>query len=94
MEFLSFSTLGQWSLHKALNPPKDADAPDNKPFKSYNSRTASGQLPVDRGTKGSLHNFGGGQRPKPKTKQDPANWGKPAHPVDSVYEDVNPGSGE
>lgn len=94
-EYLAFNKCGQWELHKATNfndanenPPK-AVAP-GKPYKVFRGAALNGDLHEDSGQKGSLHDFNGGTRPKNQT-----NWknaGKPEHPVDSVYEERNPGS--
>ena len=95
MEYLKIFDNGQWELKKVYgDAPRSADAPNNKPFKSYSSATATGQLHEDRGTKGSLHSFGQGKHPKPEGVQARRNWAKPPHNEDSVYEDENPGAGE
>lgn len=92
MEYLTFNAGGQWDLRKASgDEPRSTDAVGNKPFKSFSSATATGQLHEDRGTKGQLHNFGGGNRPKVEGALSPKNWGKPSHNEDSVYADQNPG---
>jgi hypothetical protein len=99
-EYLSFNTAGQWELHKSTNPrtgddnpPKDMDKPGNKPFQVYHGNAMVGSLHADHDTRGELHDFGGGIRPK----ADRVNWknaGKPAHPTDSMYSERNPGVGE
>jgi hypothetical protein len=95
VEYLKIFDNGQWELKKVYgDPPKTADAPSNKPFKSYSTATATGQLRVDRGTQGELHNFNGGAHPKPAGVESARHWGKPAHNEDSEYADQFPGSGE
>lgn len=96
-EYLAFSKSGQWELHKATNdhtsdqtPPKSPEP--GKPYKVYRGAALNGDLHVDHGQKGSLHDFNGGAKPK----EDKVNWknaGKPARPLDSVYEERNPGYG-
>ena len=95
MEYLTFNSGGQWDLHKSYgNPPKDEGTPNNRPFKSYSTSTADGQLREDRGTQGSLHIFGQGKHPKPEGVQARRNWAKPPHRTTSEYADEFPGSGE
>jgi hypothetical protein len=94
MEYLTFAQNGQWTLHKALTDPKDADMPGNTPHRSISASTREGRLPEDRGTRGALHDHGGGKRPKPAHLVGRRKWGKPTHLVDSVYEDQNPGVGQ
>jgi hypothetical protein len=94
MEYLSFAKNGQWTLHKALDAPKDMDKPGGKPFKSYSQATQEGRLRDDRGTQGALHDFGGGKRPKPAHLIGRKTWGEVSHRVDSVYADTNPGVGQ
>jgi hypothetical protein len=97
MEYLALSANGQWSLHKNTND-HDADsvAPhtaDTRPYEVFQGHSMTGQLAVDHGSQGTLHDFGGGSRPKAEhTKQ--ARIGQPNHPVDSMYSDRHPGDGE
>ena len=96
MEYLNFSPLGQWTLCKATapdsadeEPPKDEGSPTGRKYKVYHQKL--GELHEDRGTKGSLHDFGGGTRPKQKP-----NWrhvGKIPRKLPSVYDDRHPGVG-
>jgi len=90
MEYLSFNKSGQWELHKA--EPKSDYKPGNKPFKVFNGAALSGDLHEDRGNKGTLHNFGGGSRPKNQTNWQ--NVGKPSKDNQSVYTERNPGVGD
>lgn len=95
MEYLKIFDNGQWELKKVYgDPPKSADAPGNRPYKSFTNATATGQLREDRGTKGQLHNFGAGKHPKPEGVESARHWGKPSHEMDSEYADQFPGSGE
>lgn len=95
MEYLTFNNGGQWDLRKSYGePPKSMDKPGNKPFNSYSNTTLNGQLREDRGTRGQLHSFGQGNKPKPEGVKATRNWAKPAHQVDSEYADENPGVGE
>ena len=81
-EYLSFNKCGQWELHKA-----------DKPFKVYSGQAITGELHEDRGEGGMLHNFGGGKRPK-AARVNWENAGKPAHNMDSVANERNPGVGD
>jgi hypothetical protein len=95
MEYLKFSSLGQWTLCKAamLTEPKDDYTTHDKKYKVYGGAARHGQLHEDHGDKGALHNFGGGKHPKAGR----INWekvGKPLHPVHSVYTERNPGAGD
>ena len=82
MEYLRLSNLGQWTLCKTAA----------KPFKVYGGSTISGELHEDHGQKGTLHNFGGGQRPKPSWNKRWVN--KPVvHREPSVAAERNPGLG-
>lgn len=94
MEYLTFSQLGQWTLHKVeeKEPPKSDYTPTDKPFKTYNESSMRGELHEDFGQKGSLHNFGGGKRPKSSWNHRTA--GKVSHLMESVYNERNPGIGD
>jgi hypothetical protein len=97
-EYLSFNKSGQWELHKATSPSDGVDKPPKSDYKSgskqykvFDGQAKDGNLHADHGTKGSLRDFGGGQRPKQ------INWknaGKPAHTMESVYNERNPGDGD
>lgn len=96
MEYLSFQKNGQWDLHKTTND-RDAEtvAPhtaDTRPFNVFQGHSMTGELHTDHGTQGSLHDFGGGIRPKAEHTKI-SRIGKPIHPVDSMYSDRNPGIG-
>ena len=98
-EYLSFNSLGQWELHKAIGdagslmaPPKDEGVPGNKPFKVFRGKALTGELHEDFGQRGALKDFGGGKRPK-ANKINWKNVGKPHKNVDSVYDERNPGVG-
>lgn len=98
-EYLAFSKSGQWELHKATNdhtgdqsPPKSEGKPGNKPYQVYRGAAINGDLHTDHGQKGTLHDFNGGAKPKNGT----VNWknaGKPPKPLDSAYDERNPGVG-
>lgn len=83
MESLTFNSGGQWSLHKSSDP--DADN-----FNSYSQHTKDGSLPVDRGTKGMLHNVGNVRAQKHTSPEKMA--GKVPQPVRSADDANNPGS--
>lgn len=94
-EYLSFNKGSQWELHKATNF-NDADnvqpKAGGKPFKVFRGNAMTGELHEDHGTRGELHDFNGGVHPKAQR----INWknvGKPNHPVDSMYSEINPGVG-
>ena len=96
-EYLAFSKSGQWELHKATNdhtsdqtPPKSPNP--GKPYQVFRGATLNGDLHQDNGTKGSLRDFNGGARPK-ENKVNFKNADKLSHPLDSVYEERNPGDG-
>lgn len=97
MEFLKFNTLGQWSLHKSLRPVKQpapfttARPVVDKPYQVYGGASVNGALHEDHGQKGTLHNFGGGKRPKNAYNKRTA--GKPKHSEHSVNSERNPGQG-
>jgi hypothetical protein len=94
MEYLSFAPNGQWTLCKATTETgalKRPVAEDGKPFHSISTSTELGNLPQDRGQRGTLHNFNQGKRPKPPSKLSPRKWGQPTHNVGSAYENQNPG---
>ena len=96
MEHITFAKNGQWSLHKAepLRQPKGVEgSPADKPYKTYASSNREGDLPEDHGQKGTLHNFGQGKRPKPESHRDQKKATTPAHPMNSVFEARNPGTG-
>lgn len=97
-EYLTFNKCGQWELHKATSTndavdkePKSDYKPGSKQYKVYGGQAKDGNLHADYGTKGSLRDFNGGTRPKQ------TNWknvGKPAHDMESVYNERNPGDGD
>ena len=89
MELLKIAANGQWSLVKAGSPEYRQD-PDNN-FLSYRSRTLEGQLPVDHGTKGQLHNNGNKRAPRQTSKE--RMEGKVPTPISSAHDDNNPGVG-
>lgn len=96
MEYLALSANGQWTLHKNTND-HDADsvAPHTaqaRPFNAYQGHAMSGTLNVDHDTRGELHDFGGGTRPKAEHTA-PRRVGKPVQPEDSMYSDRHPGDG-
>ena len=97
MEYLTFNPQGQWTLHKAaiVEPGtlKDPTGPSKKPpFHSITTSTEQGQLPEDRGQRGTLHNFNQGKRPKPSHLMGRRKWGEPTHRVANAYENQNPGT--
>jgi hypothetical protein len=109
MEYLSFTALGQWSLHKALDnaasralqetgtlkdPTKGQLGTPGRPFRSVATSTEEGRLPEDRGQRGALHDFNQGKRPKPSHLMGRRKWGQPTHRVASAYENQNPGVGQ
>ena len=81
MEYLKLTSLGQWTLCKAID----------KPYKVYGGKSTTGELHEDFGQKGALHNFGGGKRPKNAYNKRTA--GKPFHPEHSVASERSPGLG-
>jgi len=85
MEYTKFNALGQWELCKAAGPTYD------KPYKVYGGSSVTGELHQDFGAKGSLHNFGGGKRPKNAYNKRTA--GKVSHPEHSVVSERSPGLG-
>ena len=81
-------------MHKALptsEHPYGAAPKVDKPYKVYGGKALTGELHEDFGSKGSLHNFGGGHRPKNAYNKRTA--GKVARPVHSVASERNPGLG-
>jgi len=102
MEYLKVADNGQWSLHKSVDITKPlsaqpvnsfATAPKvDKPYKVYGGKTLTGELHEDRGQKGSMRNFGGGDRPKNAYNKRTA--GKPFKEEHSVTAERNPGLGE
>jgi len=95
MEYLTFNSGSQWSLHKALQPegqssPRSEGLYPDADYKVY--RNVTGQLHEDHGQKGSVHGNPGNKR-APKQGQARRNWGKPATAVRSLAADINPGLG-
>lgn len=99
-EFLTFSSLGQWTLNKSAKPPYSSPEggqstpriqgePDND-FRAYRSTT--GQLREDHGTKGQLHGSPGNKR-APKQGLPTKLHGKPAQLLPSSAANNNPGLG-
>lgn len=78
-EYLSFNKSGQWELHKAT------------PHKVYGGQAKDGNLHEDHGTKGSLHGYGSGNVARAIDWKDAA---KPAHHMESVANERNPGVGD
>lgn len=96
MEYLTFNKSGQWELHKSTNAndgtdkePK-SDYKNGKQYQVFRGNTVTGELHEDRGQKGTLHDYGGGVRPK---QINWANVGRVGKPVESVYNERNPGVG-
>jgi len=89
MELLKIAANGQWSLVKAGSPEYRQD-PDNN-YLSYRSRTLTGELPVDHGTKGQLHNVGNVRAPRKNSESK--MQGKVPTPTSSAHDDNNPGVG-
>ena len=94
MEYLSFNSAGQWSLHKSspeggISTPRDYSEPGND-FKAYSN--VSGQLHEDHGQKGSIHGAPGNKR-APKQGKSPRNWAKPATRLPSAAANTDPGLG-
>ncbi len=97
-EYLTFNKSGQWELHKATNAndgtdkePKSDYKPGSKQYKVFRGAAMRGDLHEDHGQKGTLHDHGGGQRPKA------INWknvGRPGKDEASVYNERNPGVGD
>jgi len=81
-EYLSFNKSGQWELHKAAI---------DKPFKVFSGQAKDGNLHEDHGTKGSLR---GGMSSGRKKGINWENAGKPAHNMESVANERNPGVGD
>jgi hypothetical protein len=100
MEYLAFTPNGQWTLHKATQEEGTLKQPvsqpelgnPKRPFHSISTSTEQGNLPEDRGQRGTLHNFNQGKRPKPSHLTGRRKWGEPTHRVGSAYENQNPGS--
>jgi len=92
MEYTKFNSFGQWTLHKSVEHPYGATPKVDKPFKVFNGKGKTGELHEDHGQKGTLHDFGGGHRPKPTWNK--RNIDKVPHPVHSVQTERNPGLGE
>lgn len=83
MEYTKFNALGQWELCKAKV---------DKPYEVFGGKSVTGELHVDHGQKGALHNFGGGKRPKPSWNKRHIIQPTP-HPEHSVVAERNPGLG-
>ena len=81
-EYLSFNKSGQWELHKSA---------DKQPFKVFSGQAKDGNLHEDHGTKGSLR---GGMSSGRKKGINWENAGKPAHNMESVANERNPGVGD
>ena len=85
MEYTKLNALGQWELCKAK-----AD----KPYEVFGGASVNGELHEDHGQKGTLHNFNGGDRPKPKGVWNKRHVIQPTpHPEHSVASERNPGLG-
>jgi len=99
-EYLAFNKSGQWELHKATNTktgdevePKSDYKPGNAPYKVRGGADLKGDLPKDIGQKGTLHDTGGGVRPKGEAVQI-KQVVKPFRPMQSQYTARNPGTGD
>ena len=95
MEYLSFSNLGQWTLHKAegreYHEPTSDYKPNSKQFKHYNRTAATGQLHEDFGTKGTLR---GVNTAGVKKHPNIVNRAKVAYHKESNYNYENSGVGD
>jgi len=91
-EYLQFNTLGQWTLHKSDQPPKDDYQPNGRSFRAYHGANMRGELPEDHSQRGTLRNFGGGKRPKPTWS--PKTAARPARRMESAYNAHHPGVGD
>jgi len=100
MEYLTFNSGSQWSLHKSAkspysspeggqSTPRIAGQPDND-FRAYRSTT--GQLREDHGQKGLTHGNPGNKR-APKQGMPLKHQGKPATLLPSSAANTNPGIG-
>lgn len=83
MESLEFNSGGQWTLVKSKDPEADN-------YNAWKRHTAEGSLPVDNGTKGSLHNSSN-TRPARQTG-DERMAGKVPTPTRSADDANRPGS--
>jgi hypothetical protein len=78
MEFTTFNSLGQWSLHKS----------SKLDFNDFRG-PKTGDLPKDSDTKGMLHGAGNNKRPKPQMS-DHKMEGQVPTPKVSSYASRNP----
>jgi hypothetical protein len=93
-EYLSFNKAGQWALHKAVaEQPRSDYRSTSEKHKVFGGKAKDGMLHEDRGRKGMLHGQGNTGRPK-ANRIDWGYVGKPAHTMESVHNERNPGVGD